>query len=92
MNKKLIVLMLLMPLLLMVSIYTSTNSSSLNVKISVNKIEITGDDIVYLNLEQDEKYFKTGRTVVITIDWENGVIDLSALPLLSNWLGVHPVE
>ncbi len=42
--------------------------------------------------EQDEKYFKTGRTVVITIDWENGVIDLSALPLLSNWLGVHPVE
>ena len=56
MNKKLIVLMLLMPLLLMVSIYTSTNSSSLNVKISVNKIEITGDDIVYLNLEQDEKY------------------------------------
>ena len=56
MNKKLIVLMLFLPLLLMACIYTSTNSSSLNVKISVSKIEITGDDLVYLNIENDKKY------------------------------------
>lgn len=56
MNKKLIVLMLLLPLLLMLSIFTSTQSVSLNVSVAVNKIEISGENIVYLDLEKNEKY------------------------------------
>lgn len=56
MNKKIIFLMIFMPLLLMACIYTSTNSSLLNVEISVSKIEITGEDLVYLNIENDKNY------------------------------------
>ena len=57
MNKKIILLMLLLPLLLMISIFTSTQSIALNVKVAVSKIEISGNNIVYLDLDKQEKYF-----------------------------------
>lgn len=57
MNKKLILLILVLPLFLMLSIYTSTNSVGLNVLIPVSKIEISDDKFVYLNLDDEEKYF-----------------------------------
>ena len=57
MNKKIIVLMLLLPLLLMISIFTSTKTVAMSVKVSVSKIEISGNDIVYLDLDKQEKYF-----------------------------------
>lgn len=56
MNKKLIVLIMLLPLLLMLSIFTSTQSVALNVKVAVNKIEINGNKVVYLDMDKDEKY------------------------------------
>ena len=81
MNKKLIVLMLLLPLLLMLSIFTSTKTVSLNVQVAVNKIEISGENLVYLDLEKDEKYFvsyaiypvvATNKKVLFTTEAVNG--------------------
>ena len=57
MNKKLILLILLLPLVMMFSIYTSTSSVSLNVAIGVSKIEIIGSKYVYLDLDKNEQYF-----------------------------------
>ncbi|MBQ4558454.1 MAG: Ig domain-containing protein [Clostridia bacterium] len=57
MNKKIIVLMLLLPLLLMISIFTSTKSVALNVQVAVTKIEIEGAEVIYLDLDKQEKYF-----------------------------------
>ena len=56
MNKKLILLMLILPLMMMLSIYTSTNTVSVTVKVPVSKIEVAGEKIVYLDLDQNEKY------------------------------------
>ncbi len=49
--------MLLLPLLMMVSIFTSASTVSLNVKVNVSKIEIDSESIVYLDLDKGEKYF-----------------------------------
>ena len=57
MNKKLILLILVLPLFLMLSIYTSTNSVGLNVKVPVSNIEVTDEKVVYLNLDDEEKHF-----------------------------------
>lgn len=57
MNKKLILLILLLPLLMMFSIFTSTNSVQLNVAVGVSKIEIIGSKYVYLDLDKNEQYY-----------------------------------
>ena len=57
MNKKLILLILLLPLIMMFSIYTSTSSVSLNVAVGVSKIEVIGSKYVYLDLDKNEHYF-----------------------------------
>ena len=56
MNKKLILLILLLPLVLMFCIFTTTNSISINVDVPVSSIEITGNKIVYLDMDIDEKH------------------------------------
>ena len=56
MNKKLILLILALPLVLMISLFTATSTVSLAVPVPVSSIEITGDDIVYLDLDAGEKY------------------------------------
>lgn len=57
MNKKLILLILALPLFLMISLFTATNTVSLAVSVPVSKIEYTGDSVVYLDLDQNETYY-----------------------------------
>ena len=57
MNKKLILLMLILPLVLLFSIFTTSNTISLTSKVPVSKIEIVGNPMVYLDYDIDEKYF-----------------------------------
>ena len=57
MNKRLILLILVLPLLLMVSIFTATNSVKLNIDVPVSSIEITGNSFVYLSLDDEERYY-----------------------------------
>lgn len=56
MNKKIILLVLILPLFLMVSLFAATRTLSLAVEVPVSGIEILGDRIVYLDLDQDETY------------------------------------
>ncbi len=56
MNKKIILLVLVLPLFLMVSLFAATRTLSLAVEVPVSGIEILGDRIVYLDLDQDETY------------------------------------
>ena len=55
MAKKLISLILVLPLILMVCLYTAANFVSLKTPVAVNSIEIIGDT-VYLDLDKNEKY------------------------------------
>lgn len=57
MNKRLILLILILPLFLMLSIYTATSNVALNISAPVTDIKITGNDFVYLSLDKGEKYF-----------------------------------
>ncbi len=57
MNKKIILLILVLPLLLMFGIYTTSSTMGLNIKAPVTNIAITGSDIVYLNFDNAEKYY-----------------------------------
>lgn len=57
MNKKLILLILVLPLILMISLFTTVNTVSLTVAVPVSKIEILGSKMVYLDLDKEEKYF-----------------------------------
>lgn len=56
MNKKLILLILGLPLILMLSLFSVSNTVSISVSIPVSKIEIIGDRFVYLNLDAEEDY------------------------------------
>ena len=57
MGKKLISLILVLPLILMISLFTTVNTVSLTVAVPVSKIEILGSKIVYLDLDKQEKHF-----------------------------------
>ena len=56
MNKKLILLILCLPLILMLSLFSVSNSVRIAISVPVSKIEIFGDKIVYLDLDKQEKY------------------------------------
>ncbi|MBQ7880750.1 MAG: Ig-like domain-containing protein [Clostridia bacterium] len=56
MTKKIISLILCLPLILMVCLFSVSNSVSIAISIPVSKIEIFGDKIVYLDLDINEKY------------------------------------
>ncbi len=56
MNKKLILLILCLPLILMLSLFSVSNTVKIGFSIPVAKIEIFGDKIVYLDLDKNEKY------------------------------------
>ena len=56
MTKKILLLVLLLPLILMISLFTTTNTVSLAIDIPVSGIEIISDDIVYLSLDSSETY------------------------------------
>ena len=57
MNKKLILLILILPLFLMLSIYTSTNTVGINIKVPVSNIEVSDKNVIYLDLDSNEKHF-----------------------------------
>ncbi len=56
MKKKLILLILVLPLFLMVSLFTATKTVSLTYKVPVSGIDIIGDSAVYLDLDTEETY------------------------------------
>lgn len=57
MNKKIIALILLLPMILMMTLYTAVNTVSLQVKVPVSKIEILSEEFVSLNLDKGERFF-----------------------------------
>ncbi len=57
MNKKLILLILVLPLILMISLFTTVNTVSLTVAVPVNGIDVFESETVYLDLDKGEKYF-----------------------------------
>ena len=81
MNKKLILLILVLPLFLMLSIYTSTNSVGLNVKVPVSNIEVTDEKVVYLNLDDEEKHFVNYSIYPITASNKQVVFSAEQLVL-----------
>ncbi|MBQ7356691.1 MAG: Ig-like domain-containing protein [Clostridia bacterium] len=56
MKKRLILLILVLPIFLMLSLFVVTKTVSLAVEVPVSGIEIMGDDVVYLDLDKGEKY------------------------------------
>ncbi len=56
MNKKIILLVLILPLFLMVSLFAATRTLSLAVEVPVSGIDILGEPIVYLDLDRNETY------------------------------------
>lgn len=56
MTKKLIALILVLPIVLMMTLFTAVNTVKLNVKVPVSKIEIKGDKFVSLNLDKGERH------------------------------------
>lgn len=57
MNKKLILLILCLPLLLMLSLFSVSKTVQLAVSVPVSKIDILSDQIVYLDLDNTEEKF-----------------------------------
>ena len=53
MNKKLILLMLALPLILMISLFTTTSQVSLVITVPVSKVVINDADIVYMDLDEE---------------------------------------
>ena len=56
MTKKILLLILALPLILMITIFTTTNRGSLSIDIPVTGIDIIGSNIIYLDLDEEEKY------------------------------------
>ncbi len=56
MNKKLILLILALPLCLMLCLFTATSTVSIAVRVPVTGIEIFGDDIVYLDMDEGDTH------------------------------------
>ena len=57
MAKKLLLLILALPLVMMISLFTTTNTVSLAISIPVSGIDIIGNNYVYLDFDKSEKYF-----------------------------------
>ncbi len=57
MNKKIILLIFILPLILLFSIYTTGTNIPIQVKAPVSNIEIVGNNFVYLDYDSNEKYF-----------------------------------
>ena len=56
MTKKLLLLILALPLIMMISLFTTTSTVSLAINVPVSGIDIIGSNIVYLSLDEAEKY------------------------------------
>ena len=56
MSKKLILLILFLPLILMLCLFTATKMVSLVVSVPVSSIQITSPEVVYLDLDEEETH------------------------------------
>ena len=56
MTKKIMILLLSLPIFLIFSLFFTTKTVSLAIDISVSDIKINGDKFIYLNLDEAEKY------------------------------------
>lgn len=56
MTKKILLLVLSLPLILMICLFTTSNTVSLAISIPVDDIKITSEKIVYLDMSQNETY------------------------------------
>ncbi len=56
MNKKLILLIMCLPLILMISLFSVSKTVTLSINVPVSKIEIFSESVVYMDLGKDEKY------------------------------------
>ena len=56
MNKKLILLILCLPLVFMLCLFSISKTVSINFSIPVLKIEIHGDSVIYLDMDKNEEY------------------------------------
>ena len=65
MKKKILLLVLCLPIIIMVCLFTTTDAVSLAIDIPVTGIEIVEDNIVYLDLDEAESY-KVDYTVYPT--------------------------
>ena len=57
MTKKIVALILILPMLLMMTLFTAVNTVSLSVSVAVEKIQIFGDGFVSLDMDKNERYF-----------------------------------
>ena len=80
MTKKLILLILALPLFLMICLFTATSGVSLAVPISVSGIELLSDSTVYMNLDNpNEKHLV--EYAVYPTNAANKDVSISYLPL-----------
>ena len=56
MAKKVLLLVLCLPIIIMICLFTTTDAVSLAIDIPVTGIEIVEDNIVYLDLDEQETY------------------------------------
>lgn len=56
MNRKLILLILCLPLILMLCLFSVSNTVKISISIPVSRIEIFGDKVVYLDFDNQESY------------------------------------
>ena len=56
MTKKILLLVLSLPLILMICLFTTSNTVSLAISVPVTGIDIVGDNIVYLDMDKNETY------------------------------------
>lgn len=56
MGKKIIALILILPMILMMTLYTAVNRVSLQIKVPVSNIEILSEEYVTLDLDKGERY------------------------------------
>ena len=56
MTKKILLLVLFLPMIIMISLFTTTSTVSLAISIPVTGIEIIEENIVYLDLDEQETY------------------------------------
>lgn len=66
MSKKLILLMLCIPIIIMVGLFTTTKTVSMAIDVAVNGIEISSDKFVYLDLDDREHKEQISYTIYPT--------------------------
>ena len=90
MTKKLILLILALPLFLMICLFTATNGVSLAVPISVSGIELLSETTVYMDLDNPKEQHLVEYTVYPT-NAANKEVTLSYLPFEDEDGGEQPL-